>query len=310
MTENKQVFYSSDNGISRIRTLLWTDDAKEPEGIVQIVPSFGDHIGRYDEFARFLSEKGFIVCGADHVGHGGSVNSASELGAVNDKAHLTVVRDMHTLWRIMHRKYPSLPYYMVGVGVGSFAVRIFAGAFPDALAGAVFAGTSQIPDFAWAFADPAQTLLEKLPRDLSSGEALNVLFGRISRRLYKDNNEYSWLSENEDNQLEYLTDPLTGFQMTRQLWSALIELLLRGSRASNAYALPPDFKVMFVSGAKDSVGLFGRGVISASDIYAAAGMTPEVILYPVMRHEILQETDRERVFNDIYAFLMKKEEVV
>ena len=300
-----QAYFSSDNRISRIYTLIWAPETDAPRGVVQIVPSFGEYIGRYDEFASFLAENGFVVCGADHVGHGGSVASPEELGAVNENAHLTVVRDMDTLRRIMAKRYPGLPYFMLGAGVGSFAARIYAGAFPQALSGAVFMGTSQIPDFVWALADPLQTLMERLPANISSAAAPDVLFGKLTMRLYKDNSELSWLSVNEENLIEHIADPLLDFPMTRQLTDAMLQLFLRGSHEKNANALPPEFPVMFVSGAKDSFGFFGRGVISASDLYAAAGLAPEVILYPTDRHEILHEDDRERVYTDILRFLTK-----
>ena len=303
MMKRTQAYFSSDNRISKIFTLIWTPETETLRGVVQITPSFGEHIARYDEFASFLAENGFVVCGADHVGHGGSVTAPEELGAVNDDAHLTVVRDMDTLQRIMHKRYPDLPYFLLGAGVGSFAARIYAGAFPQKLTGAVFMGTSQIPDFVWALSDPLQALLERLPANLSSAAAPDVLFGKLTMRLYKDNSELSWLSVNEENLIEYITDPCTGFPMTRQLTDAMLQLMLRGSHEKNANALPPEFPVLFVSGAKDSFGFFGRGVIRASDLYAAAGLAPEVILYPTDRHEILHEDDRERVFGDILRFL-------
>ena len=305
MIIKKQAYFTSDNRISKIMALIWQSDDSEPMGVVQIAPSFGDHIDRYDAFARYLAERGFLVCGADHVGHGGSVQTKEELGAVNPGAHLTVIRDMNTLHRIMAKKYPDRPYYILGIGVGSFAARIYAGAFADTLAGAVFVGCGQMPDFIWAFADPLNTLLERLPRELSSAAAPDVLFGKLTKRVYKDNSELSWLSKSEETLMEYIADPLTGFSMTRELTAAMLQLLLKGSERKNADMLPADFKVMFVSGAKDSVGFFGRGVISASDLYAAAGLDPEVILYPTDRHDLLHEPDHEKVFEDILKFLQK-----
>ncbi|MCH5198743.1 MAG: alpha/beta fold hydrolase [Oscillospiraceae bacterium] len=305
MIVKKEAYYSSDNRINKIRALVWEDQEKSPSGVVQIIPSLGDHIGRYDEIARHLALQGFVVCGNDHIGNGKSVSSSVELGAVTDNADVTVIRDVNTLHRIMAKRYKELPYYIIGAGVGSFIARIYAGAFSEQLSGAVFIGTSQMPDFVWALNDPLNALMSNLPREVSSAAALNTLFGKITKRLYKDNSELSWLSVNEQNLAEYIGDPLTGFGMTRQMTAALIKLLLKGSLRENAEKLPSDFKVMFLSGAKDSVGFFGRGVISASDIYAAAGLSPEVILYPTDRHEILRESDREKVFTDIAEFLLK-----
>lgn len=303
MTVKKEAYYNSDNRINKIRALMWADENSSPAGVVQIIPSFGDHIGRYDEFARFLAEKGFVVCGNDHIGNGKSVSSPAELGAVTDNADVTVIRDVNTLHRIMAKRYRDVPYYIVGVGVGSFIARIYSGAFSDRLSGAVFIGTSQLPDFVWAFSDPLDALMDYLPREVSSAVALNSVFGKITKRLYKDNSELSWLSVNERNLAEYIGDPLTGFNMTRQMTSALIKLLLKGGERKHAENLDPEFRVMFLSGAKDSVGFFGRGVISASDIYASAGLSPEVILYPTYRHEILHENDSEKVYEDIVKFL-------
>ena len=304
MMKKTQAYFTSDNRINKIYTLIWAPDTDAPRGVVQIAPSFGDHIARYDEFAAFLAENGFVVCGADHVGHGGSVSSPEELGAVNEDAYLTVVRDMHTLHNIMAKRYPDLPYFMLGAGVGSFAARVYAGTFGKTLSGAVFMSTSQIPDFVWALADPAAALLERLPRGVSSAAAPDVLFGKLTMRLYKDNSELSWLSVNEQNLIDYICDPLCGFSMTRQLTDAMLQLMLRGSHRKNADALSPGFPLMFVSGAKDSFGMFGRAVIKASDIYASAGLSPEVVLYPTDRHEILHEDDRDRVFEDILKFLL------
>ena len=303
MTDKKQAYYHSDNGVNMIRALVWTPQEAEKQGVVQLVPSFGDHTDRYDGFARFLADNGYVVCGADHVGHGFSVESPFELGAVNDNAHLTVIRDMNTLHRIMAKKYPDLPYYMIGMGVGAFAARVYTGAFADTMAGAVFVGCGQAPDFLWALKDPAEAILARLPAEVSSSVALGELFGRFTKRFYNDRTELSWLARSDEALEEYISDPLTGFQMTKELQSALVMLLLKGSDRRNAQLLPSDFKVMFVSGAKDSVGFFGRAVIAASDIYAAEGLEPEVILYPADRHDLLHEPDKEKVYEDILKFL-------
>ena len=123
----KEAYYNSDNGINKIRALIWSGDEKDVRGVVQIIPSFGDHVGRYDEFARFLASNGFAVCGNDHVGNGKSVSCPEELGAVNDGAELTVIRDVNTLHRIIAKRYAGLPYYILGAGVGSFIARIRSG---------------------------------------------------------------------------------------------------------------------------------------------------------------------------------------
>ena len=61
---------------------------------------------------------------------------------------------------------------------------------------------------------------------------------------------------------------------------------------------------MLISGADDPVGTNGRGVLTVSDNLVDAGFEPQVILYPGMRHEILNEIGREEVYEDMKNFVL------
>ena len=58
-TVKKEAYYKSDNGVNMIRALIWHNDEKTPVGAVQLVHGVSEHIGRYDEFARFLADSGY-----------------------------------------------------------------------------------------------------------------------------------------------------------------------------------------------------------------------------------------------------------
>ena len=299
----QQGYFTSDNKRNQIRALIWADEKVSPVGVVQLVPSFGDHVGRYDAFARFLAGEGFVVCGADHLGTGLSVPEDAARGAVLPGEHISMLRDMNTLHRLMMRRYAGLPVIMAGFGVGSFLARIYCRSFAPLLCGALFVGTSQLPDWVAVFEDGAKRILEALPPSVSASAALPTVFGKLTRRLYKDDSELSWLSSSEAALEAYLGDPLTQYTQTGEMTAELLTILIKGSRPVNCVGLPEGFPVMFLSGGKDSVGLFGRGVINASDLYMAAGVTPEVVIYPAMRHEILHENEHDKVFADALSFL-------
>lgn len=80
----ESIFWSS-NGINKIRTLIWKDDELTPRGVFQIAHGMAEHIGRYDEFAKYIASNGFVVCGNDHFDHGKSVNDVCELGFIAEK---------------------------------------------------------------------------------------------------------------------------------------------------------------------------------------------------------------------------------
>lgn len=52
----------------------------DPVGIVQIVHGIAEHIARYDAFAAFLAEHGYIVVLHDQLGHGKSAPDEAHLG--------------------------------------------------------------------------------------------------------------------------------------------------------------------------------------------------------------------------------------
>ena len=58
---------------------------------------------------------GFIVCGNDHIGHGASVSRTADLGffAARD-GWKYLVEDVKHLTDLMQRRYPDLPYFLLG----------------------------------------------------------------------------------------------------------------------------------------------------------------------------------------------------
>lgn len=89
---------------------------------------------------------------------------------------------------------------------------------------------------------------------------------------------------------------LSGFQSA---FSAFAEV----SKKSWAKKLPRSLPVLLVSGEEDPVGDMGKGVKKVSERLSEAGVSDvTLILYEEMRHEILNEKDRSRVFHDILAW--------
>lgn len=299
----KEAYYSSSNGVNKVRALIWQDDKASPIGVIQIAHGVCEHIGRYDDFARFLAENGFVVCGNDHLGHGKTVETEAELGFVYDGDNVNMVRDMNTLHNIMSKRYPELPYIIFGHSMGSFFARIYTAAFGDRLSGAVYCGTGQLPVPVLMLEDPVKYLMDKLSENSNTPASVVGIFERATRRYLKDEDNLAWISRSTENLRNYRNDPLTGFPITSSLSKELIILAIKASDPAWASRLPKDLPVLLVSGAKDPIGMFGRGVLAVSDALMKEGIEPEVILYPADRHEILNEDDNDKVYSDILGFV-------
>ena len=142
MTEKRTFTYPSSDGIHAIHAQEWIPEGK-PRAILQIVHGIADHVERYDELARFCAERGILVCGEDHLGHG-YTGSKGEYGYFADHDGWTLVtQDVRALRQLQGEKYPGVPYVLLGHSMGSFLVRTYLCRYPGTVDAAVLSGTGQ-----------------------------------------------------------------------------------------------------------------------------------------------------------------------
>ena len=304
----KDAYYLSSTGINKIHCCIWQDDEKEAKGIFQIAHGISEHIERYDHFARFLADKGYIVCGNDHLGHGKSVESEEDFGFfAEENGDLRLIDDMHILYTIMHKRYPELPYYLFGHSMGSFCARVYVTAFYNELSGVIFCGTGELPCAAVVLEEPVKYLCKKLG---ARADVPASLLDKVSMLGIKDaRTEKDWLSRNIENVNAYINDPLCGNNIKLGAVRDILSLANTSCTNEWAFLIPPTLPILLISGAKDPIGFNGKGVINVCDNLEAAGHEPKVILYPGDRHEILNEEDNDIVYNDIHQFLKECEEM-
>ena len=98
--KKEDIYFESRDGVSKLHAIVWSEENKSPVGILQMIHGMAEYIDRYDEFARFMVEKGYVVVGHDHLGHGDSVGEKGIYGYFCKKDPATVlVRDAHRLKR-------------------------------------------------------------------------------------------------------------------------------------------------------------------------------------------------------------------
>ena len=76
----KELWFDSSDGESKIYAVQYIPKSKEVIGVIQIVYGMAEHIGRYEDFAGIMVEKGFVVAGHDYLGHGKSLGEKNTRG--------------------------------------------------------------------------------------------------------------------------------------------------------------------------------------------------------------------------------------
>lgn len=106
---------------------------------------------------------------------------------------------------------------------------------------------------------------------------------------------------------EYLSDPLCGFTPTAGLMRDLMKGIRFIQTPRSLFAMKNDLPVFFIAGGDDPVGSYGKGVLRAADAFRGAGLEDvSCKIYPLGRHEILNEINKEEVYQDVAAWLEKK----
>jgi alpha-beta hydrolase superfamily lysophospholipase len=300
--------YPSADGRTLIHAIRWIPDNQKPVGILQIAHGMVEFIDRYDEFARFLNRKGYVVVGNDHLGHGGSVVSHHDLGHFGEVAgYKVLISDMHTLRHRTRSDYPDLPYFMLGHSMGSFLVRQYIteqdAEYAKGLSGVVVMGTGWTPN---AVSGIAKTLAKLLGTDKvgKTAETIDKMaFGAYLKKIDNPRTVSDWLTKDTEIVDQYRANPWNTFHFTPNAYYHMFAGMQKAHDISRMKKLPAGLPLLFTSGAEDPVGNWGEGVRKAFMVYTEnTECKVDIRLYDNDRHEILNETDRANVFADLLAF--------
>lgn len=300
--------FLSNDGKTAVHAVKWTPEDGEYKAILQISHGMVEFIERYIPFAEFLTTKGYMVVGHDHIGHGQSVASQDDWGYFcEENPSDIVVADMHKLRSLIQEDNPEVPYFMLAHSMGSFMLRKYLTIYNDNLRGAIIMGTGFIPENMTSLALKITTIVEKLRGSKHRSKLIQSLaFGADYKGfdMTGEKPEDSWLTKDVDIVKAYYNEPRCTYMFTVNGYKGLFEAANFSCNPENAAKIPKKLPLFIVSGEQDPVGGLGKGVKQVYDMYKAAGMLDLTYkLYENDRHEILNETDKQMVFNDLLAWM-------
>lgn len=305
MTNLSDFTFLSSDGTTPLHAMEWTDAA--PRAVLQLTHGVAEYIGRYDHFARFMAAQGFVVVGHDHLGHGYSLpRGGTPIFFAGKDGWTKVVDDVYALCQKTRVKYPDLPYFLLGHSMGSFVTRSLLIRYPNAVDGAIIMGTGWNSEAAIAGGRLLTTILGKLHGKRSTSEFVTSLaFASYNKAFAPNRTEVDWIAADPDSVDRYAADPLCGQAVTIGLFHDMLGGFYFNQKAENLQKMRKNLPVLLISGADDPVGAMGKGVEKTRDAFLSAGMeTVDMILYPTLRHEILNETQyRQTVYDDILHWL-------
>ena len=305
----KEVFsFPSTSGVCDIRCVRYIPDG-EICAILQIAHGMVEFIDRYEDFASYLCEKGYLVTGNDHLGHGGSVKSEDDWGYfAEENGSKALLNDMYELTKITKELYPNIPYFLLGHSMGSFYARQYLCEYGNELNAAIIMGTGHQDLGAIKFCLAACKMFALVKGWKHRSSAINALaFGSYNKKFEPARTPNDWLTKDESIVDWYIHEPKCSFMFTLNGYYNMFLGLSRLHDKELLNKMPKNIPILFVSGEDDPVGNFGKGVKAAAKSVEDAGCrNVEMKLYPNDRHEILNELDRKQVYEDLYNWLQDK----
>lgn len=305
----KETFtFDSRDGRSHIHAVRYSPDSAAPKAIIQIIHGMSEYVERYEPFAKFLTAHGYLVTGEDHLGHGRTVPADGSYGYFCGQDPATVlVRDVHRLKKMTQALYPGLPVIIIGHSMGSFILRNYLCRYGSGIDAAVIMGTGMQSPALVRSAKLLSCLQKKLFGGKHVGHLLDRLaFGAYSARIRQPATSFDWLSRDPEEVRKYVEDPLCGFTFTVNGFQTLFELISRIQKTENLEKIPRGLPLLLISGDADPVGDYGEGVRRTQESLRKAGLTQITEkLYEGARHELLNETNRTQVMEDILDWIQR-----
>jgi alpha-beta hydrolase superfamily lysophospholipase len=271
---------------------------------VQVAHGAAEHALRYERFAHFLNDAGFIVYGNDHRGHGKTAASLDKAGIAGDQGWNGMVNDAHQLTQIIKDENPGIPVFLFGHSMGSMIAQHYIQQWGDELQGVILSGTfGSLGDDTAGTAVMAEQMAQEhgatTPSVLFEG-----MFSSFNEPFEPGKTGFEWLSRDDAEVQKYVDDPWCGFPFCNRLVADMFAGAQEMWTPENEARIPKDLPVLVVSGDKDPAGGFTASVQVLLDRYAEHGLANVTSkFYAGARHEILNETNRDEVHQDILDWL-------
>lgn len=286
-TRGRRDFSFTDAHGVEISAYAWEPDparTPEPVGVVQLSHGIGEHALRYDAFARSLTAAGLVVYANDHRGHGetgrrqhgGDLALLGKLGPGGLRAAEAAIRQLTGIIREAH---PGLRLAQFGHSWGSLMTQRILNEHPRQWDAVVLSGSAL-----------------RTPKFMESGK-LNANWADTEAAT-----GFEWLSRDPATIAAFQNDPLCFDANILKLFGVADGLRLFGTPAQG---LAADVPLLIVSGSDDPLSR-GDGLQRLADAYRGRGVRDVALkIYPGARHEILNETNRDQVFQDVTTWLLE-----
>jgi len=281
------------------------------KGVVHVIHGASEHFARYGLFAEFLNKSGYLVIGCDFLGHGLSTDNLEYVHFADKDGDILGYESVVLVKEYIEKNYPKQDVYILGHSMGSFLARKMILDFPDFYKKAVISGTAYVPQIVVTMGSLLIKIIRlfKGPKYVSK-QIQDMAIDSNHKKMRKDGlitgiNE-EWLTRDTDIQQYYKNSNMCGQPFTIQANLDMFQWMSFANKSKNLTTGKKDMPIYFISGNNDPLSNYGKDIKKLVDVMKKLGYTDiQMKLYPEFRHEILNELNKDEVYQDVHDFLKK-----
>ena len=284
-------------------SILEMSETEHPQAVILFIHGLCGRKERNIDAMKYMADKGFACVGYDLRGHGESIRSEEDRGYTNQGGARAMALDIEAVVDKAKEDFNDAPIYIVAHSMGSLAARTYLKDHDTAIKGMVICGS------------PSRNIFNALGRSVMWLISL-VNDGRVKiggfqeatsgfyNKAFRKEGRMAWTCSDPEIRQAFSSDPKTNFRFTVNGSHCLMELMQEAYSRDGWHVTDPDLPVIFMSGEDDPCMGGASGLDKAVCALREAGYrNVQVKTYPAMRHEILNEIGKERVWQDIISFI-------
>lgn len=244
------------------------------QGVLCLIHGLGEHSGRYQHVAAYLTRAGYAVMALDLQGHG---KTGGQRGHI--QSYDSLLKDIQKLLQQARKKYPQTPLFLYGHSLGGNLVLNYALSQEDTLTGVI----ASSPWLQLAFQPP--------PIKLFLGRMMNRIWPSFTQKneILKET-----LSHDQEVQKEYDGDPLVHQEISARLFSSAYAQGLWALQKADSFPYP----LLILHGTGDQLTAW-----RASQTFSQQAKNCTLKLWEGLYHELHNERQKEEVFTTIIHWL-------
>lgn len=271
---------------------------------VVVVHGMAEHRKRYDEFAHYLQKEGFVVFTYDLPGHG-ETSKDKEKGYFGPKNGWdNLVKSVEEVVKECKKQYPNIPCILFGHSMGTMLSRCYIQQWDDEIDGLILSGAP-----CYNASAKQGMRLARMIRNFKGAKGHSrlldgIIIGNFNKSVSNPKTPFDWLSYNEENVQHYIEDELCGFPFTIQGYLDELSGMMQMNDETRFEVKQKELPIFFFAGEEDPCIGGKDGWDSSINLLKKVGYhSISTRLYPGMRHETLNETDRVRVYDEVVSWL-------